>query len=107
MPAADQLARLVAVLDSSAVMYLVDCGLSTYPGPDDVRLAIGDLAASHAGIRARAEAVLEDPVVVAIARVVVAVTAVTTAVTARTTTARTTTVSHHVSRMYRRGPSTG
>ncbi len=60
MPAIDQLARLVAVLDSSAVMYLADCGLTTYPGPDDVRRVLGDLAAAHKDVVARAAEILAD-----------------------------------------------
>ena len=50
MAAIDQLARLVAVLESSAVMSLADSGLSTYPGSDDIRRCPGDLAAAREGV---------------------------------------------------------
>jgi hypothetical protein len=60
MAATDPLAHLVAVLDSSAIMYLADSGLTTYPGPDDVRLAIRDLAADHARVLARADEMLAE-----------------------------------------------
>ena len=60
MAATDQLARLVATLESSAVMYLADSGLTTYPGPDDVRRVLGEVAADHKSVLARAAEVLSE-----------------------------------------------
>ena len=60
MAAIDQLARLVSTLESSAVMYLADSGLTTYPGPDDVRRVLGDLAAAHKSVLERAGEVLSE-----------------------------------------------
>ena len=58
MTNADPVLRLVSALDSSSVMYLADSGLATYPGPDEVRTAIHDLAADHAGVIRRATEML-------------------------------------------------
>ena len=62
--ATDQLARLVATLEPSAVMYLVESGLSTYPGPDDVRHVLGDLAAAQKDVLTRAARILAEREVV-------------------------------------------
>jgi hypothetical protein len=56
----DPLARLVAALESSAVMYLADSGLASYPGPDDVRRGLADLAADHRRVLARAAEFLAE-----------------------------------------------
>ena len=60
MAASDQLARLVSTLEPSAVMYLADSGLSSYPGPDDVRRTLGDLAAAHRDVLTRAAGILAE-----------------------------------------------
>jgi hypothetical protein len=60
MAATDQLARLVSTLESSVVMYLADSGLTTYPGPDDVRRVLGDLAADQKTVLVRAAEVLDE-----------------------------------------------
>jgi hypothetical protein len=60
MAATDPLARLVATLESSAVMYLADSGLASYPGPDDVRRGLADLAADHRRVVGRAAEVLAE-----------------------------------------------
>jgi len=57
---ADPLARLVATLESSAVMYLADSGFASYPGPDDVRRGLADLAADHRGVLGRAAEILAE-----------------------------------------------
>ena len=60
MAATDQLARLVATLESSAAMYLADSGLATYPGPDEARRCLADLAADHKRVLARAAEILDE-----------------------------------------------
>ena len=60
MAATDQLSRLVAVLESSAAMYLADSGLATYPGPEDVRRGLADLAADHKRVLTRAAEILDE-----------------------------------------------
>ncbi|MFM9025650.1 MAG: hypothetical protein ACKON7_09980 [Planctomycetaceae bacterium] len=60
MAATDHLSRLVAVLESSAAMYLADSGLATYPGPDEVRRGLADLAADHKRVLSRAAQVLDE-----------------------------------------------
>lgn len=59
-PASDLLARLVATLDSSLVMYLADSGIGSYPGPAAVREALGDLVRDQRGVVGRARELLED-----------------------------------------------
>lgn len=56
----DPLARLVSTLESSAVMYLADSRLETYPGPEDVRRGLADLAADHRSVLARAVEILAE-----------------------------------------------
>ena len=56
----DPLARLVTTLESSAVMYLADSGLPSYPGPADVRRGLADLAADHRSVLARAAEILAE-----------------------------------------------
>jgi len=60
MPAPDQLARLVATLESSPALYLADSGLASYPGPDEVRRGLADLAADHRRVLARAAEILAE-----------------------------------------------
>ena len=60
MAATDQLARLVAALESSPAMYLADSRLETYPGPDEVRRGLADLAADHRRVLARAAEILDE-----------------------------------------------
>jgi hypothetical protein len=57
---ADPLARLVTTLESSAAMYLADSRLETYPGPEDVRRGLADLAADHRRVVARAGEILAE-----------------------------------------------
>ena len=59
MPA-EPLAHLVAVLQPSLAMYLADSGLGTYPGPDQIRLALADLVADHRSLIDRGTAILEE-----------------------------------------------
>lgn len=57
---AEPLLRLFDILQPSPVMYLADSGLSTYPGPEEVRLALADLVSAHRGILDRAANVVEE-----------------------------------------------
>lgn len=59
-PASDLLARLVATLESSLVMYLADCGIGSYPGPAAVREALADLIRDQRGVIGRASELLEE-----------------------------------------------
>jgi len=59
-PASDLLARLVATLESSLVMYLADCGIGSYPGPTAVREALADLVRDQRGVVGRAAELLAD-----------------------------------------------
>jgi hypothetical protein len=62
MPAArtDFLARLFDILQPAPAMYLADSGFWSYPGPEELRLALADLVAAHRGILDRAALVLEE-----------------------------------------------
>jgi hypothetical protein len=57
---AEPLVHLVEILQPSLVMFLADCGLGTYPGPEEVRLALADLVADQRNIIDRAVAILEE-----------------------------------------------
>jgi hypothetical protein len=56
----DLLFRLVSTLDSSLVMYLADSGIGSYPGPEEVRQAVADLARGQREVVARATELLDD-----------------------------------------------
>jgi len=60
VPAPDLLARLVATLESSLVMYLADSGIGSYPGSAAVRQALADLVRDQRGVVGRATELLED-----------------------------------------------
>jgi hypothetical protein len=60
VPASDLLARLVATLESSLVMYLADCGIGSYPGPAAIREALADLVRDQRGVMGRASELLEE-----------------------------------------------
>jgi hypothetical protein len=60
VPVPDLLARLVATLESSLVMYLADCGIGSYPGPAAVREALADLVRDQRGVVGRASELLAD-----------------------------------------------
>jgi len=59
MPA-DPLLRLFDVLQPSLAMYLADCGLWSYPGPEEIRLALADLVADQRNILDRAAVVVAE-----------------------------------------------
>lgn len=56
----DPLARLVSLLGSSLAMYVADAGIWTYPGAEEIKLALADLADDHRSLIERAGALLED-----------------------------------------------
>lgn len=60
MSVADPLSRLVTALESSLAMYLSASGISTYPGPEELRLAIADLASEHRSLIERAGTILQE-----------------------------------------------
>jgi hypothetical protein len=57
---AEPLAHMIAVLQPSLAMYLSDSGLGTYPGPEEIRLALADLVADHRSLIDRGAAILEE-----------------------------------------------
>lgn len=60
MAATDQVARLVAVLESSPAMYLADSRLETYPGPAEVRRGLAEIAADHRRVLGKAAEILAE-----------------------------------------------
>lgn len=53
------LAELVKLLGSSLAMYVADAGIWSYPGEEDVKLAVADLVADQRNVHDRAAAVLD------------------------------------------------
>jgi hypothetical protein len=60
MPASAPLRRLVATLDSSLAMYIADSGIWSYPGPEEIKLALADLVGDHRSLLDRAGTVLAE-----------------------------------------------
>lgn len=60
MPALDPLSRLVTALESSLTMYLSASGISTYPGPEELREALADLTSEHRSLIERAGTILQE-----------------------------------------------
>ena len=60
MATTDHLSQLVMTLESSLPMYLVDSGVQTYPGGDDIRDAVSRLVDEQRAIVARSAAILEE-----------------------------------------------
>ncbi|MEI6240595.1 MAG: hypothetical protein WCR51_09405 [Planctomycetia bacterium] len=54
------LSRVVSLLGSSLAMYVADAGIWTYPGAEEIKLALADLADGHRSLIERAGAILED-----------------------------------------------
>lgn len=54
------LSRLVSTLGSSLAMYVSDAGIWTYPGAEEIKLALADLADDHRSLVERAGAALEE-----------------------------------------------
>jgi hypothetical protein len=58
--ALDPLRRLVAALESSLAMYVSDSGIWSYPGPEEMKLALADLVGDHKSLLDRAGTVLAE-----------------------------------------------
>ncbi len=56
----DPLFRFCNLLQPTLAMYLADSGLWTYPGPEEIRLAIADLVADTRSLLDRAAAVIDE-----------------------------------------------
>ena len=54
------LQRLVSLLGSSLAMYVADAGIWSYPGAEEIKLALADLVDDHRSLVERAGAILED-----------------------------------------------
>jgi hypothetical protein len=60
MPASPALIRLLDILQPSLVMYLGDSGIWSYPGPEELRLALAALVSDHRQVADRAALILEE-----------------------------------------------
>ena len=60
MPSPDPLSRLLDVLRPSLVMYLSDSGIWSYPGDEEIKLALADLVSDQRSMVERAGVLLED-----------------------------------------------
>jgi hypothetical protein len=60
MAPADPLARLLDILQPSLAMYLSDSGIWTYPGDEEIKLALADLVGDHRSLVERAAVMLEE-----------------------------------------------
>ncbi len=56
----DPLTRIFDVIQPSPAMFLADCGLWSYPGPEEIRLALADLVADQRNMLDRASVVLDE-----------------------------------------------
>jgi len=54
------LQHLVTLLGSSLAMYVSDAGIWTYPGAEEIKLALADLVDDHRSLIDRAGAILEE-----------------------------------------------
>jgi hypothetical protein len=59
MPTA-ALPQLVAILETSPVMYVADSGIWSYPGDEDLKLALADIVGDQRNVAERAAAVLAE-----------------------------------------------
>jgi len=60
MPASPALTRLLDILQPSLAMYLGDSGIWSYPGPEELRLALAALVSDHRQVADRAALILEE-----------------------------------------------
>jgi len=60
MPTDTPLASLVSLLGSSLALYVSDAGIWSYPGAEEIKLALAALADDHRSLMDRAGAALED-----------------------------------------------
>lgn len=56
----DALSHLVAILETSPVMYVADSGIWSYPGDEDLKLALADIVGDQRNVAERAAAVLAE-----------------------------------------------
>jgi hypothetical protein len=59
MPA-DALSQLVAILETSPVMYIADSGIWSYQGDEDLKLALADIVGDQRNVAERATAFLAE-----------------------------------------------
>lgn len=59
MPATDPVARLMQLFEGSLPMYIADSGIWSYPGPEEVKLALADLVGDQKSLVERAGGILE------------------------------------------------
>jgi hypothetical protein len=57
---AEPLVRLLGALQPSLAMYLADSGIWTYPGDEEIKLALADLVGDHRSLVERAAVMLEQ-----------------------------------------------
>ena len=60
MPASTPLVRLLDVLQPSLAMYVADCGIWSYPGPEEIRLALAALVGDQRSVIDRGVLILEE-----------------------------------------------
>lgn len=60
MTTASPLVRLLSTLDSSLAMYVADAGIWSYPGDEEIKLAIADFVGDQRSIMERAGTILEE-----------------------------------------------
>ena len=60
MTITDPLSRLVSLIGSSLAMYVSDTGIWSYPGDEEIKLALADLVGDQKSIVERACCILED-----------------------------------------------
>lgn len=56
----DALSHLVAILETSPVMYVADSGIWSYPGDEDLKLALADIVGDQRNVAERAATVLAE-----------------------------------------------
>jgi len=59
-PRTSPLVRLLAALDSSLSMYVSDAGIWSYPGDEEIKLAIADLVGDQRSVMERAGTLLAE-----------------------------------------------
>ncbi|MFN5755361.1 MAG: hypothetical protein ACK54F_02520 [Planctomycetia bacterium] len=60
MTTTNPLVRLLSTLDSSLAMYVADAGIWSYPGDEEIKLAIADFVGDQRSIMERAGTILEE-----------------------------------------------
>jgi hypothetical protein len=60
MPTSPALVRLLDILQPSLAMYLGDSGIWSYPGPEELRLAVAALVSDQRQVADRAALILEE-----------------------------------------------